>query len=336
MNNDDIIQEFKGKAARHPTSIVLAEGEEVRCLEAAGQIVKEGIARPILLGDSEKILTRAEEMGLSVSQWEIIDPTTSPRLEQYANEQAKRRGMRPGAVRRLLERPLFYGAMMVNKGDAGGLVAGIANPSADLILAADMFIGLEQDVSIPSSFFIMQVPGFAGGERGLLVFADAAVNIEPSSQELADIAVSTSRSVNKLLGWQPRVALLSFSTRGSSTHARVDKITEALQLAREKSPELLIDGEFQADAAIIPEIARRKVQEDSEVAGRANILIFPDLDAGNIAYKLVQWLAGAKAYGPLLQGFRRPVNDLSRGADPEEIVGVAAITAVQAMEAGRS
>ena len=218
--------------------------------------------------------------------------------------------------------------MMVHLGEADGMVAGAINSTANVIRAASLVIGLQEGISTPSSFFLMEIPGFEGGEDGNLLFADCAVNIDPSPDELAEIAIATARSAKWLLDWEPRVALLSFSTKGSASHELVDKVIKATNIAKSKEPSLLIDGELQADAALIPSVAKRKVKGGSPVAGRANILIFPDLNAGNIAYKLVQRLAKANAYGPILQGFSRPVSDLSRGATVEDIVGVIGIISV--------
>ena len=219
---------------------------------------------------------------------------------------------------------------MVRVGDADAMVAGIAQATQHVIVASELIIGMQEGVSTPSSFFLMDIPGYAGEEGSLLIFADAAVNPDPTPEQLADIAIASARSARELLGCAPRVAMLSFSTKGSAIHPHVDRVVKAVELTREREPKLLIDGELQADAAIVPDVARRKVKEPSHVAGKANVLIFPDLDAGNIAYKLVQRLANAAAYGPVLQGFAKPVSDLSRGSSVEDIVGATTMAVLQA------
>jgi len=226
----------------------------------------------------------------------------------------------------MLSNPLFLAALMVRMGEADGMIAGAIATSADVITAAEGIIGLKKGISVPSSFFIMEIPSYEGGENGLLLFADSSVNIDPTSEQLADIAITTARTAKELLGWTPRVAMLSFSTKGSAIHPRVDKVIEATKIANRKAPSLAIDGELQGDAALVEEIAIKKMKgKIGKVAGRANVLIFPDLDSGNITYKLVQTLAKANAYGPILQGFEKPVSDLSRGAKVSDMVGVIAI-----------
>lgn len=324
------------QAKRDPKRIALPEGEDERVLRAAEILVKEGIARPVLVGDEEKLGRLADEIGCSLEGVEIVNPAKFPEMKGYISEYLRVRPDASEAVaRRLMRRSLYFAAMMVRVGDCDGMIGGVASITAAVIRAAHLVIGLREGFTIPSSFFIMYVDGCPYGEDGAFIYADAGVNVDPSPQDLAEIAVASARSAKELLGWEPRVAMLSFSTKGSAVHPLADKVIEALKIAKEKAPDLLIDGEFQADTAIVPEVAARKVKGESPVAGRANVLIFPDLNAGNIAYKLTQYLAGAEAYGPLFQGFSKPVNDLSRGASVQDIVGVVAVTVVQGQRVRR-
>lgn len=319
------LDELVGSLRDRGRVVVFAEGSDERILLAARRLADDALARAVLLGAVEEIQSVAARLSVPLEGLTLIDPRSSDRRERYVEQYLRHRPRATARVaQRLVSEPLFFGGAMVGVGDADAMVAGAATTTARVIEASLMTVGLDEGIRTPSSAFVMLVPG-AGGERPLL-FADCALNIDPSADELADIAIASARSFARLSGDTPRVALLSFSTRGSGRHASVDKVREASRLARARAPELAIDGELQADAALIHRVANIKVKDGSAVAGAANVLIFPDINAGNIAYKLVQHLAGAAALGPFLQGLARPVSDLSRGADVDEVATTTILT----------
>jgi phosphate acetyltransferase len=327
----DVMEQLQVKAKANPQRVVFPEADEEKILRAVRQVQDKGIAHPTLVGEPKAVSVLAGSIGVSLDGITVVDPTDSGKVEQFAGGYAKINPDFPAsAVKRMLKNPLYFAAMMVKLGEADCMVAGLSHTTGEVIMASEMIIGLQDGISTVSSTGILSIPGYEGPEGNLLGIADCAVCPAPDSKELADIAISTADTLNRLLGWEPRVALLSFSTKGSASHERVDTVLKALEMVRERRPELLIDGELQLDSAIVPEVAARKVNGESPVAGKANILIFPDLNAGNIGVKLVQRFAKAVAYGPLLQGFAKPVSDLSRGAPVEEIIGATTMVAVRA------
>ncbi|TFB08093.1 phosphate acetyltransferase [Candidatus Atribacteria bacterium MT.SAG.1] len=330
-----ISQLIREKAKKNPKIVVLPEGEEPRMIKATETIINEGFASLILLGKEENIKSKAQELGIKLpNEIKIINPKDSDKLKEYAEsyyQLRKNKGLSLDEAYQLLENPLYFGALMVYQNDADGLVAGSINSTGDVFRPALQTIKTAPGIDIVSSSFIMVLPDCPYGESGVVVFADCAINPEPNAKQLADIAIASAATGKALVGFEPRVAMLSFSTKGSAKHPLVDKVIEATKIVQEKKPELLIDGELQADAALIPSIGERKAP-NSKIAGKANVLIFPDLHSANIAYKLVERLAKAEAIGPISQGMRKPVNDLSRGCSDEDIVNVVAITVLQAGE----
>jgi phosphate acetyltransferase len=331
----DILNQMIARAKANPQRIVLPEGDEPRTLEAANILLKDKIAQLILIGDPEKIRQMAAEKGFEhISEAKIVDPLHDPKMPEYANllfELRKNKGMTEEEAAKKAQDPLYLGCLMIKAGDADGELAGARGTTADTIRPAFQILKTKPGCSIVSGAFLMFTPAKHLGENGFLLFADCAVNPNPDAKQLAEIAVSTAETARSLGGFEPRVAMLSFSTKGSAKHELVDKVAEATKLAKEMAPELQLDGELQADAALIESVAKTKAP-GSPVAGKANVLVFPDLQAGNIGYKLVERFSGADAVGPILQGIAAPVNDLSRGCKVQDIVQMVVITANQAIK----
>lgn len=327
-----VLQEIIANAKKAQKRIVLPEGLEPRTLRAADIILKEGIARLIILGKPEQVKEEAGKLGVDLHKATLVDPTTDPRRDKYAAmmvEIRKNKGLTREEALALLDNPLYFAPLMIKAGDADGELAGAINATGDVLRPAFQYVKTLPGVSVVSGAFLMFVNDPNIGHEGILVFADCAVLPDPDENQLAEIAVTTARTARAIVGLEPRVAMLSFSTKGSASHIMVDKVVNATRKAREMDPDLKIEGELQVDAALVMEVAQLKAP-GSEVAGRANILVFPTLESGNIGYKLVQRLARAEAIGPVLQGMAAPINDLSRGCSVTDIVNMVAITANQA------
>ncbi len=328
----NVMKEFKNKARESKKTIVLPEGYEPRMINALPKIKDENLADIILLGEKQKIEEIAEKEGVNLDDINIIDPAKSELKEEFAEifyELRKHKDITKEEALNQVTDPLYFGVMLVHTEKADGMVAGSINATGDVLRPALQIVKTKDNISVVSGAMIMDVPETEYGHDGIFIFSDVAVNPNPDAKQLAEIAVSSADTARLLPGVDPVVAMLSFSTKGSAKHELADKVIEATNLAQEMAPELSIDGELQADAALVPEVGKKKSPE-SDVAGRANVLVFPDLQAGNIGYKLVQRLAKASAIGPILQGMAKPVNDLSRGCSVEDIVNVVAITAAQA------
>jgi len=328
------IEEMKQRAKSDIKTIVLPEASDIRTVTAAHNVLKEGFANIILVGDKEEILNLANENNLDISKATIVEPAKSEKYEEYANsfyELRKAKGMTEEKAKELMLDPVFFGMMMVKKEDADGLVSGAIHSTSDTLRPALQILKTAPGTKLVSAFFLIVVPDCEYGENGTFIFGDSGLNENPDSEALSEIAISSAKSFKQLVGKEPKVAMLSYSTYGSAKSELTEKVIEATRLVKEKAPDLDADGELQLDAAIVPEIGASKAP-GSKVAGYANTLIFPDLNAGNIGYKLAQRLGKAEAYGPLCQGIAKPVNDLSRGCSSDDITGVVAITAVQAQE----
>ena len=332
----NFIEKIKERAKSDIKTIVLPEAEDIRTLKATEVALKEKYANIILVGNKEKILNIAKNNNINIENAKIVEPKSSENYQKYANllyELRKHKGMTIEQAKELVLDPVYFGMLMVKDEEtkADGLVSGAIHSTADTLRPALQILKTAPDTKLVSAFFVMVVPNCEYGSNGTFIFGDSGLNANPNPEELSEIAISSSKSIKQLLGEKPKFAMLSYSTYGSAKSELTEKVIEATKLLKEKESKLMADGELQLDAAIVPEIAKSKAP-GSEVAGNANVLIFPNLDAGNIGYKLVQRLAKAEAYGPLCQGIAKPVNDLSRGCSYKDIAGVIAITAVQAQK----
>ena len=328
----NFIDTIKERAKKDIKIIVLPETEDIRTLQATEKVLKEGFANIILIGNEEKTKELANKNNISIEGAKIIDPSKSEKYDEYVNkffELRQKKGVSIEKAKETMLNNVYFGMMMVKCGDADGLVSGAAHSTADTLRPALQILKTAEGTKLVSAFFLMVVPNCEYGENGTFIFSDAGLNSNPTSEELSEIAISSAKSFKQLVEKEPKVAMLSYSTYGSAKSDLIDKVVNATELVKEKEPSLQVDGELQLDAAIVKEIGEKKAP-GSTVAGHANTLIFPDLNAGNIGYKLVQRLAKAEAYGPLCQGIAKPVNDLSRGCSSDDIVGVVAITSVQA------
>ena len=328
----ELINRILEKSKKDVKTIVLPEGDEERTLKAAEEITKEKIAKLILIGNEDIIRNKAKSLNVCLEGIRVIDPVKSDKYETYTNmfyQLRKSKGVTIEKAAEIVKDPVYFGTMMVKSDDADGMVSGAVHSTGDLLRPGLQVIKTAKGVNCVSSFFLMQVPDKSYGRDGLFLFADCAVNPNPNAEQLASIAIATAENAKFLCDMDPKVAMLSFSTKGSAKHEFVDKVTEATKIAKELRPDLDIDGELQLDAAIVEKVASLKAP-GSSVAGKANVLVFPDLQAGNIGYKLVQRLSGADAVGPICQGFAKPINDLSRGCNVEDIINVVAVTCVQA------
>lgn len=328
------IDEIKERAKKEIKTIILPEAEDIRVLKATEKVLTEKYANIILIGNEKKILEKAKSNKVNIEGARIIDPENSKDYSKYVEllfELRKNKGMTIEKAKELVLNPVYYGMLMVKDNMADGLVSGAAHSTSDTLRPALQILKTAPDTKLVSAFFVMVVPDCEYGENGVFIFGDSGLNENPNPDQLSEIAISSSKSFKQLVGKEPKVAMLSYSTYGSAHSELTEKVIEATKLTKEKDATLLIDGELQLDAAIVPEIAKSKAP-GSSLEGNANVLIFPDLDSGNIGYKLVQRLAKAEAYGPLCQGIAKPVNDLSRGCNSDDIAGVVAITAVQAQK----